>query len=117
MYFVYILYSPSLDRYYIGQTAELPSRFRYHLDGRTRSTSTASDWLIVFREALPTLREAMQLERRIKRTKSVKSIARFVRDPRNLQHCPVMLADWLRDQAVQQRPDLVACGESRDFGS
>ena len=92
---VYILHSPSRDRYYIGQTSDFSLRASEHLAGHTRSTCMARDWKLVFLERVGTLQAAMELERRIKRTKSRKSIERYIRDPRNTVTEPVPLEDYL----------------------
>ena len=83
---VYILYSPSANRYYIGQCADLKTRLIAHTDKSTPSTAHLDDWQLVFFETCSTRSEAMQLEQTIKHTKSRKSIQRFITNPANL--CP-----------------------------
>ncbi|ACU07032.1 hypothetical protein FIC_00574 [Flavobacteriaceae bacterium 3519-10] len=49
MYFCYILYSKSLDRYYVGHTGEnLDERLRKHLSHHHGFTSRAKDWIIIY---------------------------------------------------------------------
>ena len=49
MYFCYILYSKSLDRYYIGHTGEnLDERLRKHLSNHNGFTARAKDWSVVY---------------------------------------------------------------------
>ncbi|MDA8948720.1 GIY-YIG nuclease family protein [Flavobacteriaceae bacterium] len=38
MFTVYILYSKSLDRYYIGHTGDMRDRLHRHISGRSKST-------------------------------------------------------------------------------
>ncbi|MDA9015740.1 GIY-YIG nuclease family protein [Flavobacteriaceae bacterium] len=38
MFTVYILYSKSLDRYYIGHTGDMKDRLHRHISGRSKST-------------------------------------------------------------------------------
>ncbi|NUN71040.1 MAG: GIY-YIG nuclease family protein [Bacteroidetes bacterium] len=45
-YFVYILYSKSFDRFYIGQTSSLPERLYQHNAGKVRSTKAFIPWVI-----------------------------------------------------------------------
>jgi len=92
MHHVYILYSPSRDRYYTGQTADMDRRLSFHAAGQTKSTRLVKDWHLVFRQSLPSRTDAMQLEHRLKKSKSRKTIQRFIRDPRNELQAPLPLA-------------------------
>ncbi|MBU0711759.1 GIY-YIG nuclease family protein [bacterium] len=47
---VYILYSPSKDRYYIGQTADINRRLHEHNSGHTKSTKSSIPWQIVYKK-------------------------------------------------------------------
>ena len=73
-YFVYILYSRSVDRYYVGETDDIKSRLLSHLAGKSRYTSIAKDWKCVYSEEYSTRKEAIQRERAIKAKKSRKYI-------------------------------------------
>ena len=84
MFWVYILHSQERDRFYIGQCSALETRMAAHLNGQTKSTHGVSDWEVVFLQRSESRSEAMRLEQRIKKTKSRKSISRYIRDPRNL---------------------------------
>jgi putative endonuclease len=72
MFTVYILYSPTLDRYYIGQTEDFDSRFTWHKDKLFDGsyTSKANDWLIFFQLNCESRRQAVNVERHIKKMKS-----------------------------------------------
>ena len=94
MFSTYILHSPSLDRYYVGQTADLRQRMAFHVAGSTAATSGAKDWVLVFVQSFPTRAAAMRLETTIKGKKSHTSIQRFVADPRNEAKRAVAIADW-----------------------
>ena len=74
MFFVYIIYSASADRYYIGQTDNLADRLRHHLEGISPYTSTAKDWVLVYKEEFPSRTDAIKRENEIKRKKSRKYI-------------------------------------------
>ena len=69
-YSVYILYSDSLDQYYIGQTKDLSIRIEQHRMGRSSSTKRASDWIVVYKEEFETRADAMRREKFIKNKKS-----------------------------------------------
>ena len=78
-YFVYILYSEALDRYYIGHTGEFISeRLRKHLSTHKGYTSKAKDWVLKYSEKYTTKQEAHKRELEIKRKKSRKYIERII---------------------------------------
>ena len=80
MYTVYILYSMSLDRYYIGYTGELiASRLRKHLSNHKGFTGKQTDWLLVYSEEFGNKTAAMQRERQIKSWKSRAAIEKLIR--------------------------------------
>lgn len=73
MYFVYILFSPKTNKYYIGSTDDLEARLRDHNSGATPSTkSAAPHWEIKYTEPLPDRSLALKREIEIKRKKSRK---------------------------------------------
>ncbi|MEX2511689.1 MAG: GIY-YIG nuclease family protein [Cyclobacteriaceae bacterium] len=78
-YSFYILYSSSLDRYYIGHTGEdVNERLRKHLTRHKGYTSKAQDWKLVYTEKFETKSEAYQRELEVKRWKSSKRIGELV---------------------------------------
>lgn len=64
--YVYILYSSSLNRYYVGQTAEAESRLQRHNKGLVRSTKIGVPWTRVWLKEVRDRSEAMILEKKIK---------------------------------------------------
>ena len=94
MYCTYVLYSPSLDSHYIGQTQSLEQRLKAHAEGSTAETAQAHDWQLIFKESFVTRGEAMGLERKIKRARSRQSIRRYVTDARNEIPEPIAQVDW-----------------------
>ena len=69
----YILYSKTLDRYYIGATQdELDSRIEKHNKGTygNRFTATANDWDLFIKIPAEDFSHAIRLERYIKSMKS-----------------------------------------------
>jgi putative endonuclease len=66
MYTVYILYSVSLDRYYVGQTQNLKKRIERHNCGRNKSTKPGMPWVLVHKEEVPDRSTAMAREKQIK---------------------------------------------------
>jgi putative endonuclease len=71
MYFIYILYSVSANKYYVGHTDNLERRLFEHNNGMTRFTSNiASDWIIMYTETFESRTLAAKREREIKARKS-----------------------------------------------
>ncbi|MDW8332151.1 MAG: GIY-YIG nuclease family protein [Cyclobacteriaceae bacterium] len=64
--FVYILYSPSYDKYYVGQTKDLSNRVERHNQGYEKFTSFYRPWSLVWYASKPTRADAMVLERKLK---------------------------------------------------
>ncbi|MEY5047553.1 MAG: hypothetical protein RLZZ175_912 [Bacteroidota bacterium] len=56
MYFFYILYSTSIDKYYVGHTSNLVERLRKHNSNHKGFTGKASDWEIVYSEQFATIK-------------------------------------------------------------
>lgn len=75
---VYILYSPSLERYYTGHTDNLPDRLARHNEGRSKTTKAGVPWTLMYTETYPTRAAAMRREREIKQQKSRKYIERLI---------------------------------------
>jgi putative endonuclease len=69
---VYILYSSSLDRYYIGQTSDMASRLARHNKGLENYTSRGVPWELRWKTEKATRSEALRLERKIKNLNRVR---------------------------------------------
>ena len=71
LYFVYILYSTGLQKYYIGYTSSLvEERLRKHNARHRGFTGRNADWMIKYTETFYTKADAMNREREIKAWKS-----------------------------------------------
>src|SRR5439155_12328298 len=73
-YFVYILYSPSLDQYYVGQTENPEGRIFRHVNSGSKSTKKANDWIVKHTEEFYSRSDAVKREADIKKKKSRKYI-------------------------------------------
>jgi len=67
---VYIIFSKSLDRYYIGQTKNLENRLYRHRNSGSKSTKKAKDWVLVYKELFVNRSFAVKREFEIKSKKS-----------------------------------------------
>jgi len=70
MYWVYILYSPGHNRYYIGQTDDFEVRFVRHNNGSEKSTKPYVPWQKVCVIEKKNRSEAVILERKLKNLNS-----------------------------------------------
>jgi putative endonuclease len=75
MYYVYILFSTKINKYYVGSTDNLEARLKHHNSGLTPSTKSGSPfWEIKYTENLPDRSAALKRELEIKNKKSRKYI-------------------------------------------
>lgn len=76
---VYILYSNTADKYYVGYTADdIEERLRKHNSNHSGFTGHHSDWQIKFAEVYTTKTDAMIREKQIKNWKSRKMIESLI---------------------------------------
>jgi len=79
VYSVYILYSSSLDRYYIGHTGDaLASRLKKHNNRHKGFTGKSSDWVLKYSAVFSTKKQAMEREKQIKNWKSRIKIEKLI---------------------------------------
>jgi putative endonuclease len=74
MHTTYILYSESIDTYYVGSTSNIDDRLKRHNTGRSTYTKRGIPWIIVYQREYLTKSEAYQSEMYIKSQKSRKYI-------------------------------------------
>ena len=79
MFFVYILQSISLNRFYVGHTASLEDRLNRHNNGRSKYTKAGIPWKLVYYEEFKTKSLAYKREKYIKAQKSKKFIETLIR--------------------------------------
>ena len=79
MHFVYIIYSPKFDKYYVGETSMVAGRIEQHNAGKYKSASThfTNDWELYMQIELNLRTEALMVEKYIKSMKSKKFIQRL----------------------------------------
>jgi putative endonuclease len=76
--FLYILYSPSLDLFYIGCSGNPGGRLRKHLSNHKGFTARAKDWYICYTESFETKAEALRREKRLKGWKNREYIQKLI---------------------------------------
>jgi putative endonuclease len=76
MFYVYIIRSKSLQRFYVGSTQGIENRLQEHNAGKSKSTRTGVPWELIHTENFLTRSEAMLRERKIK----ARGIGRYLSD-------------------------------------
>ncbi len=74
LFFVYIIYSPTLNQYYIGHSENLQDRLFRHNNSGSKFTKRGNDWKLVYSEVFQTKSGASKRELEIKEKKSRKYI-------------------------------------------
>ncbi|MCA6422149.1 MAG: GIY-YIG nuclease family protein [Flavobacterium sp.] len=67
MFYVYILYSKSSNLYYTGLSTDLKKRLENHLSGKSKYTSTKTDWILVYSKEFEIKKDALIEEKRLKK--------------------------------------------------
>ena len=68
-YYLYILFSPRLDRYYVGISHDPEKRLTYHNTSQKGWTVRGRPWKLVFTKKFPDKHTAQYWERFIKKQK------------------------------------------------
>ena len=86
MFYVYVLYSEKLDRFYTGQTHDIDSRLEKHNTKyyENKWTSKGIPWSIFLIIECQSKKQSLSIEKHIKRMKSSKYI-------RNLKKYPELI--------------------------
>ena len=80
-YFVYIIFSESLNRFYVDYISDLEKRLLEHNNGFSTFTSKAKDWVLKYHETFSSRAEARMREKEIKLKKSRKYIEWPIQSP------------------------------------
>ena len=78
MFYIYIIYSKTLDKYYVGSCQNIEQRLKDHLNSRSKFTKVVKDWVLKYSETFATRSEAYQRELQIKKMKSRKYIETLI---------------------------------------
>ena len=74
MFYTYIIFSKTLNKYYTGSCENIDNRLNDHLNSRSKFTKTAKDWILVYFETFGSRSLALKREMEIKKKKSRKYI-------------------------------------------
>jgi predicted GIY-YIG superfamily endonuclease len=108
---VYILYSPSLNRLYVGMTGRPRRRLRQHRGKHEGWMGRTDDWVIVWSARVTTMAEARTLEKAIKARDAARWLAKQgVAQPPSAMgrrdetaRTSAGVAKWLRPAAADRR--------------
>ena len=75
-FFIYILYSSKLEKYYVGSTNDIEDRLYRHNSGQSTFTKTGIPWVLIHTEERATRAEAVRLEMSVKK----RGAKRFLQD-------------------------------------
>ena len=78
-YFTYILFSPKINKYYVGSTDNIQWRLERHNLGWGRFTKSGINWELVYFEQYDSKSDCLKREREIKNKKSRKYIEDLIR--------------------------------------
>ena len=78
MFHTYIIYSESIDKFYVGYTHNLTLRLERHNNGWGKYSSRGVPWNLVYSEEFSSKSEAIKRENEIKKKKSRKYIESLI---------------------------------------
>ena len=78
MYFVYILYSLTKDKFYVGSCQNVDERVRRHNTNHAGFTGKIGDWVVKWSEEHQDKNAALKREKQIKAWKSRKMIEKLI---------------------------------------
>ena len=83
MHYLYIIYSESINRYYIGESPDAEIRLGQHNNHyfNTNFTNAANDWKFSLKYRCQNREQALFLEKFIKRMKSRVFIQKIIENP------------------------------------
>jgi putative endonuclease len=81
-YYVYIIFSPAVNKYYKGVTQDPHRRVVEHNTNKSRHTANKGPWVIAYLHAFESKRDALIEELRLKRLQ-VRSIEKLIQSPMN----------------------------------
>lgn len=83
MHHVYILYSPLVDRYFMGKTTNLKKSLDRHNSGKNKHTKTGLPWNLMYKESFASADTARKREVQIKSSANREQLIGFIRGHTN----------------------------------
>ena len=87
MHFVYVLFSPSHNRFYVGESEFPDGRVIQHNSGHYKhaSTSFTNDWELAFLISCDNRSDALKVEKHLKSSKSPTYLRRLISDNQSFE--------------------------------
>ena len=79
MYTVYIIYSQSLDKHYIGFSSDVTDRLRKHNRKSKGFSNLGKPWVLLYSESFLTMKDAMAREKQLKAWKNRKRLEALIK--------------------------------------
>lgn len=79
MHHIYILYSPLVDRYFVGSTSDVNKSLNRHNSGKNKHTRSGIPWNLVHQEKFENREMAREKELTIKASESREELVRFIK--------------------------------------
>jgi len=86
MFYTYILFSVTINKYYVGASENPEERLKKHNAKNKGFTNQANDWQIVFLKPFNTKSEALAHEKLIKSWKSSLKIQKLISSSAGIDH-------------------------------
>lgn len=80
MYYVYVLYSKTVNKCYVGFSSNLKERLRDHLSKSVHTTKRMGDFELIFYEAYLVKSDALRREKYFKTTKGKRALKLMLTD-------------------------------------
>ena len=90
-YHIYILYSKSLNRFYVGQTTKLQNKILEHNNGESPYTSQGIPWTLLWSTTKPSCRQAESLEFKLKNLSQIRKIRLMKKYSDGIEHHELLL--------------------------
>ena len=78
MYYLYILFSENLNKFYIGVSSNPEERLKRHLSNHNGFTAKTKDWKMIYTETFENKIDALKREKQIKNWKNRKLIESLI---------------------------------------
>jgi len=96
-HFVYIIYSQSINQFYIGESINPIERLKQHKSGfyKNSSTKTADDWELFLSIECTSKKQAIKFERFIKNMKNRKFYLKLKENPKIVEELLLRFSEYL----------------------
>lgn len=94
MYWVYILYSKRIDRFYKGITSNKERRLGYHNKGWNSSTKKGIPWRLIWAIEKVNKKDAAVLEKKLKNLTRIKLVKLMLKYEEGIQEHDILI--WLQ---------------------